>query len=64
MSNKSIFSYHNKPDCSYCRFRKEDGSCEKGSAKAPCEAFKYDVFKRTPREHPSLPQYSAEEFEI
>ena len=50
----SIFTYNKEKNCAYCAHnRAEQGTdCALQSEKQPCEKFRYDVFKRTPKKTP------------
>lgn len=62
----SIFTYNKEKNCVYCAHnRAEKGiDCALQSEKQPCENFRYDVFKRTPKKTPKLQAFDKSEFEI
>ena len=62
----SIFTYNKEKNCAFCAHNRTDQAvvCVLHSDKQPCEKFRYDVFKRTPKKTPKLQQFSASEFEI
>ena len=67
MKNKSIFSYDKEPNCAYCVHNAGDEKrvhCALGGPAFPCESFRYDVFKRKPRQTPKLENFDSEDFSL
>ena len=69
---QTILNKKIEPACVYCAIGKlaYDGKtvlCTKKGVMLPdshCRAFRYDPLRRVPREKPTLPQYTAEDFSL
>lgn len=61
-----------EPACKYCAVGRlscdeQTVLCTKKGVMQPdshCRAFRYDPLRRVPREKPSMPQFSAEDFSL
>ncbi len=62
----SIFTYNKEKNCAYCAHNRSEKAtdCALQSEKQPCDGFRYDVFKRTPKKTPQLQKFDKSEFEI
>lgn len=64
---KSIYTYDKEKNCALCRHNNAANGtvqCALGKGDTPCTQFAYDVFKRTPKKRPQMPQYQASDFEL
>ena len=52
------------PKCEYCEFSTPTNDGDTVLCPKNCKKYKYDIFKREPKLHPTAPEFSKSDFEI